>query len=63
LRKLKLLHTGEVFHPFALRLQASTRRRAVRVDIAALIAEAFVVTVVRRRREIEAAGGTPGVLN
>jgi hypothetical protein len=32
-------------------------------DVAALYAEAFVAAVARHRREIEAAGGAPCILN
>jgi hypothetical protein len=31
-------------------------------DVAALIAETFCATVIRRRRELEAAGATPAVV-
>jgi hypothetical protein len=38
-------------------------RRLLGADISALVAESFVVTIIRRRREIEAAGVTPRVVN
>jgi hypothetical protein len=42
---------------------AATLETSVGAEIAGLLAAAFVVTVVRRRAEIEAGGATPRVLN
>jgi hypothetical protein len=52
------------FRAFALSPIATRRLQPFGADVAALIAESFVATVIRHRRELEAAGdATPRVLN
>jgi hypothetical protein len=49
---------------YAIEAQLEDKLQSLGADAASTIAESFVATVIRVRREIEAAGGaTPPVLN